>query len=38
MDQLSFASLECAAKKKRMKCDVFLAETAAVGRGSHSQL
>ena len=30
MDQLSFASLNDAAKKKRTKRDVFLAETAAV--------
>ena len=30
MDQLSFASLDFAAKKKRTKRDVFLAEMAAV--------
>jgi transposase, IS5 family len=30
MDQLSFASLDYAAKKKRTKRDVFLAEMAAV--------
>ena len=30
MDQLSFASLDYAAKKKRTKLDVFLAEMAAV--------
>src|SRR3977135_4343117 len=31
MDQLSFASLDFAAKKKRTKRDVFLAEMAGVG-------
>ena len=30
--QLSFASLDCASKKKRTKRDVFLAEMAAVVR------
>jgi transposase, IS5 family len=33
MDQLSFASLDFAAKKKRTKRDVFLAEMA----GAHSR-
>jgi transposase, IS5 family len=37
MDQLSFASLDFAAKKKRTKRDVFLAEMAAVCRGRRSK-
>jgi hypothetical protein len=38
MDQLSFASLDYAAKKKRTKRDVFLAEMAAWCLGSRSKL
>jgi transposase, IS5 family len=36
-DQLSYASLDYAAKKKRTKRDVFLAEMSAVERGPHSK-
>jgi len=37
MDQLSFASLDFAAKKKRTKRDVFLAEMAEWCRGACSR-
>ena len=37
MDQLSFASLDFAAKKKRTKRDVFLAEMARWCRGPRSR-
>lgn len=36
-DQLSFASLDYAGKKKRTKWKVFLAEMAAVGHGPSSK-
>lgn len=37
MDQLSYASLDYGAEKKRTKRDVFLAEMAAVAPGSRSR-
>ena len=37
MDQLSFASLDFAAKKKRTKRDVFLAEMSTVCHGARSK-